>query len=316
MIVRVGHKGRYVGVVGAFRTGQAARPFDLRYQLITVGPEYETPRGKEATNPVMALMEEYAQEVRDRDYLSKYPRTTHKVQHAFPNAKYVGSERCAGCHKEAYEVWLKADEQGHSHSHAYNTLVKADRPGLRQFDGECVQCHTVGFGYHTGFANAKDTPKLMHVGCESCHGPCSEHVKDTRNEKIHRLINPWKADPARLAAAKTREERDAIEHHRLLDIDKFCQSCHDGDNDVNWKFEKKWPKIVHMSPPRAAAAPPPQPEVKPEVPVAVPDVPPQPQFPPQPEARPQPGVQPQANDRKEDEGRRSIFKLFRPRRNN
>src|SRR5205814_5162468 len=34
MIVTVGHKGKHVGVVGAFRTGKPPKPFELKYQMV------------------------------------------------------------------------------------------------------------------------------------------------------------------------------------------------------------------------------------------------------------------------------------------
>ena len=30
--------------------------------------------------------------------------------------------------------------------------------------------------------------------------------------------------------------------------DRFCQSCHDIENDVHWNFEKRWPQIIHTTP--------------------------------------------------------------------
>jgi hypothetical protein len=117
-------------------------------------------------------------------------------------------------------------------------LVDARKPSLRQYDGECIVCHVVGFGYQTGFKSEDDaaSKKLMNVGCESCHGPCSEHVKNPNNASWHKLINPWKFDPKEDAATKKR---------RTMQIDLFCQKCHDTDNDVNWDFNLKWPKVEH-----------------------------------------------------------------------
>src|SRR5439155_23082086 len=92
MVLRIGHKGRYVGVLGAFRTGKAAQPWELRYQLVKMAPEYETPAGKEKGHPLMDLMEDYALEVKDGNYLAKYPRRKHPTQLSFPKAEYVGSE--------------------------------------------------------------------------------------------------------------------------------------------------------------------------------------------------------------------------------
>jgi hypothetical protein len=219
MLVNVGKKGRFVGVVGVNRTDNAERPFELRYQLVELDPSYETPEGKEKDNFVHALMEEYAQTVRDGKYLEQYPYdAAHPLQLEYPEATYVGSGRCQSCHKSAYKVWKE-----HPHSHAYDTLVtKAKRPSLRQFDGECLICHTTGFGYKTGFRNEKDNPKLINVGCESCHGPASLHVANEDDKKIRSALNPFKARPG--------EDPKKLDY-RIFDS---CVKCHDTDNSVNF----------------------------------------------------------------------------------
>jgi hypothetical protein len=256
LIVRVGHKGRFVGVVGAFHTDQPGQPYDLRYQLVPIGPDYDTPEGKEAGNPVMGLMEDYAEAVKKGNFLTQYPRSLHPVQLSFPNARYVGSGRCSGCHTEAYHIWEKTwvDAKGKKigHSHAYESLEEARNPRLRQYDGECVVCHVVGFAYKTGFTDEVTTARLKNVGCESCHGPCSEHVKDTHNAKIHALINPWKAE----------RNVGVPEARRRLRINDFCQTCHNIDNDVHWDFEKSWPKIIHVMPRKGAAQAPAAPQAQ------------------------------------------------------
>jgi hypothetical protein len=241
LILGIGHKGRYVGVLGAFRN-QANGPFELKYQLVSVGPEWETPKGKEKDNPVMVLMEEYAKKVKDRNYLTKYPRSKHPVQVAVANAKYIGSEACSNCHAHAAKVW-----EGSHHSHAFDKLVKkAINPSLRQFDGECVSCHVVGFQYTTGYADPANTEKqnvrLLNVGCESCHGPGSAHANNPNNADFKAQINPFKAKPGENAVAKKL---------RLNQLDHFCQKCHDIDNDVDWgkvPFEVQWGKIAHPTP--------------------------------------------------------------------
>jgi hypothetical protein len=231
-IIAVGHKGRYVGVVGAYRTGRRDRPFELRYELVSLGPQYETPAGKEADNPIHALLEEYARTVKAGDYLARYPQTNHPVQVQFPGSTYVGSQKCKACHTHAYDVWMKS-----GHAHAYETLVtKAHRPSLRQFDGECVVCHTVGFGYTGGFTDEPRTPHLKDVGCETCHGPGSLHVKDWENPSLRAAMNPLKAKPG---------ENPRVVANR---IDASCQKCHDTDNSVHFNFEKYWPKIEHKNP--------------------------------------------------------------------
>jgi hypothetical protein len=237
VVVRIGHKGRYVGVLGAFRTGKAAQPWDLRYQLVKIGPEYNTPEAKEKGHPLMELMEEYALKVKEDNYLAKFPRRKHPVQLAFKGAEYVGSAECKKCHRTEWEKWNSS-----GHAHAYQTLVeKAVHPKNRQYDGECVVCHVVGFGYEKGFADEKTTAHLKNVGCESCHGPCSEHVDRPKDAKIRAMINPYRWQPNETPQARI---------HRLNQIDIFCQKCHDIDNDVHFTFAEKWAKIVHPMPKR------------------------------------------------------------------
>jgi hypothetical protein len=225
-IASVGHKGRYMGVVGIRRTGQAAPRFEMRYQLVAMDPEFESPEGQDAQNPIHKLMQEYALEVRNGNYLAKYPQGPHPIQISFPGSAYVGSEKCKKCHQSAYDIWAK-----HPHSHAYETLVsKAKRPTLRQFDGECIKCHVTGFGYKTGFTSVEATPKLKNVGCESCHGPCSEHALNPNDTKLQALINP----------DKTRKGED--KNHHLNRMNDSCMKCHDQDNSVNFHIEEYWVK--------------------------------------------------------------------------
>ncbi len=241
LVIGVGHKGRYVGVVGAYRTGKPEKPFDLKYQLVMLGEEYDTKPGQPA-NPAMALLEAYAQDVKKNDFLSQYPRAKHPIQLAYPQATYVGSDACMGCHRHAYEVWER-----HPHHEAYRTLTTAKNPSLRQFDGECVECHVVGFHYDSGFTSEKKSQDLMNVGCESCHGPGSIHANLGKKTPaaLLALMNPYKPQP---------NENPAQEKARLLQIDLSCQKCHDIDNDVHWNFAAKWPKVVHHTP-KAGAAP-------------------------------------------------------------
>ena len=243
MVITVGQKGRFVGIVAAYRTDKANEPLHLRYKLVTIGPEFQSEKGKAAGNPIVALMEEYTKELKDRDYLARFPRTPHSIQAQFPKARYVGSERCGDCHFHAYDVWKPRKDLQKQHSKAYQTLVDAREPSLRQFDGECVVCHVVGFNHPTGFYDkgVKESIReaLKGVGCESCHGPASEHVKNVNNRALYPLLNPWKARAGETALEKSR---------RLQRIDTFCQKCHDIDNDVHWSFEKNWPQIAHPTP--------------------------------------------------------------------
>jgi hypothetical protein len=237
LVVRLGHKGRYVGAVGIYRPTVANAPIDLHYQMVRLGPECETPAGKEADNPVLKLLEDYTREVKEGNYLAQYPKTDHPIQRMFKGAAYVGSEKCKECHKQAYKIWKESP-----HARAYASLVKAQRPSLRQFDGECVVCHVTGFEYTGGYADEKTTPHLKENGCENCHGPGSLHIQDMRqgiiNQQMLALMNPYKTQPSETPEATQK---------RLTRLGFSCQKCHDTDNDVHWDI-KKWVdgKIIHM----------------------------------------------------------------------
>jgi hypothetical protein len=247
LVISVGRKGKHLGVVGVWRTGKAGQPFEYRYQMVDMSEDFLTAPGKEKDHPILKLMEEYTAELKAKDYLNHYSQRKHLLQ-VMDEVKglkkpgtptYVGSAACKGCHKKAYKVWEKS-----AHAHAYKTLVDARRPSNRQYDPECIVCHTVGFGYQGGYKDEKKTPLLKDVGCESCHGPGSLHVANPQNDEWQGRVNPWR-EPDK----ETPQQRKK----RVNRMDIFCQTCHDIDNDVHWRadkdgksaFERKWKLIAH-----------------------------------------------------------------------
>jgi hypothetical protein len=256
MIVQVGHKGRYVGAVGVF---QSAAGVELKYQLVPLGEEYITPNdpAAEKANRVLPILDEYALQVKKDNLLARIVQAPHsaQIQAGNLNLTYVGSEKCARCHLAEHVKWSATP-----HGHALDALEKiAKRPALRNFDPECVVCHTVGFGYKTGYENAEKTPVLKHVGCESCHGPGSGHVADDKDEKLLKLLSPWKQGKAdRLPDIATIEkigklgpiERGQVplppaQQQAINAISTHCMKCHDTENDPHFDLFKYWPKVNH-----------------------------------------------------------------------
>jgi nitrate reductase cytochrome c-type subunit len=262
LVIQVGHKGRYVGLVGAFKKADGS--FDLKYQLVSLSEDYLTPNdaAAEKANPALARLEDYAKQVKDRNFLAKVPQVPHpaQIQAADLNLTYIGSEKCASCHQGENIKWAES-----KHSHALEALEKvAKRPGLRNFDGECVVCHVVGLGYKTGFESVEKTPHLKHVGCENCHGPGSGHASAPNNLDLQKLMSPWKQEKTdRLPdvpfleklAAMNPVERGAVQippvQQRVMNaVTTACMKCHDPDNDPHFDLYKYWPKIVHGPPPK------------------------------------------------------------------
>jgi hypothetical protein len=238
LVITLGGKGKFVGLVGVWKTGKKDQPLTFKYERVEITPSFKTPEDKAATQPIVKLLEEYTKKLKDDNYLEKFPQRSHPSQ-VMPavadldrpgEVLFVGSDKCKSCHKKEYAIWEKS-----GHAHAYKTLEDAKHPGNRQFDPECIVCHVVGFGYKSGFVSETKTPRLKDVGCESCHGPGSLHVANANDQEWQKRMNPWKYLPV-------------ARNKQLEAIDQFCQKCHDMDNDVNWLnggFERKWKKIAH-----------------------------------------------------------------------
>lgn len=129
---------------------------------------------------------------------------------------YVGSEACTGCHQQAHEVWAKS-----GHGHAFETLKTKGA----EADPNCIRCHTVGFGESSGYRREFDGQRLASVGCESCHGPGSEHVSQ-RSQAL--------ADSAFEVSFKFRKLGEAD-----------CTSCHYGEFSRPFVWKRFWPLVEH-----------------------------------------------------------------------
>ncbi len=264
MICQVGQKGQSVGVIGIFKTANGT---ELYYQRVIMTEEFETPANKEKDHPLLKLLQDYSDTVRDNDYLSEMGKRKklHTVQAQHKNAAFVGDTQCFVCHKDEWTEWAKS-----KHSHAYDALAKiAKHPVGRNLDGECIICHTVGYEYQTGYLNEKKTPQLKNVQCESCHGPGNLHVseetanaKKNERQQTHKysaLLSPWKLGgkgalptPTKFAAmvaekdpAKRQVMMTEDENRVYLSVYKTCATCHDIENDPKFDLASYWPNVVH-----------------------------------------------------------------------
>lgn len=122
---------------------------------------------------------------------------------------YAGAEKCRACHVPEYRKWQQT-----RHPHAYDDLESVSK----NFDPNCVSCHSVGFNRTGGFLNADLTPHLSGVQCESCHGPAQAHVD---------------------SEGKTPTGNHQWEKKRI------CAQCHTRIHSPSFNLEKYWPKIAH-----------------------------------------------------------------------
>ena len=262
MICQVGQKGQNVGVVGIYKNAAGTKLF---YQRVAVTEEFDTMAAAEKEHPILKLLQDYSDTVKSGDYLSEMAKRKKllSVQTQYKDAAFAGDSQCAMCHEGESAHWQKT-----KHAHAYDALVNiAKRPTGRQFDGECIVCHTVGYEYKTGYLNEKTTPGLKNVQCEACHGPANLHVAEEANnlakkrtdKKYVAMLSPWKS--AGKGAMPTVEKTDAMakekdpvkrqarmtpaENDVYLRVYQTCAKCHDIDNDPKFDLATYWKEIAH-----------------------------------------------------------------------
>ncbi len=225
VMVQVGTKGMYGGIVGLFADPE--RP--IRYQKIAISSQFKD------SQRLLADFANYQQKLADEGF-----DRLGSVAIAHPNGReFVGSEVCGECHTTAFEKWQETP-----HFHATTSIVEPDneRGGIpRHHDPECVSCHATGWNpqkyypYKSGFLGLETTPKMTGSGCENCHGPGSEHAAaefgdiDVTSERLKELQQQMV-----LPLASAREK---------------CLECHDLDNSpdfhIEGAFDEYWEQVKH-----------------------------------------------------------------------
>jgi len=234
MLLQVGHKGKYVGVVGFYPDATENR---LRFELV----DLDHRRFKSS-----AVMHEHMRQYQERLLGENLVSDEFPIDH--PSGwTFVGVGKCGECHINAYNKWRDPGEMPYHHAHAYESL-KQGRKGQeknwisRVNDPECVVCHVTGwdqqtfFRYESGFLSPEKTPHLVAQQCENCHGPGSEHV---------RLEELFKTDRTQVTTGELAELRKAM-HLSIETAEKHvCSKCHDLDNSPHFEFKEYWEKIKH-----------------------------------------------------------------------
>lgn len=143
---------------------------------------------------------------------------------------YVGPLVCGECHEEQYESWSETrmaksfDALLAGQFVKEKELVGLDPNQDYTRDEYCLPCHTTGYGRFGGFVSVEQTPHMMGVTCEACHGAGGMYVAnvmdaadptfDTRTARSAGLIYPPTA--------------------------RICRGCHNEDSpfvDMGYEFD-------------------------------------------------------------------------------
>ena len=206
-LINVGRKGKYTGVVGLFPGSSPAISFHL--QPLDGASFHEA-------EPMRALVDDnFPAVLKAVRVVENFSRTANL---AYPEgATYAGAESCQSCHPRTFAKWSST-----KHANAYAALTNPKRN--REFDAECISCHTTGFGYNTGWVSAAQTPYLKGNQCENCHGPGSLHNAEPDNLEYRQKM---------------------VLTSEVADKGGFCIKCHNDDNDPHFTFAARYPPIFH-----------------------------------------------------------------------
>ena len=205
IIVATTNQARTVGQVTLVRANGVleAEDFDI-HMLYPKVPQSEE---------IAALSKAFRKEVRGTTLAVDNPDapSATSIPGVKPLATYVGSQSCQPCHEDDHRIWQKS-----GHGHAFQSLVRRGSDA----DPTCIGCHTVGFGEPSGYRRSFENTKLVDVGCESCHGPGSEHVS------IH-----------------TAGKVPSFKFRPLGPGD--CLTCHHGEFSRPFDWNQFWPPVQH-----------------------------------------------------------------------
>lgn len=231
-ILEAGHKGKRVGVLGYY-PDDAKNPF--RFDLV----ELDDTRFKNDEH-MRTLMKNYQQQLQDESLATSDELL---LRHPSGNT-FVGVDKCAKCHEEAYNVWKTS-----KHADGLESL-KVGHPGdkdwiVRIHDPECLSCHVTGWEpqqmlrFESGYITEEKSPHLVGQQCENCHGPGSKHT--ALEEALTAKAADLKMDDVTAARASVSR---TLEQART----ELCIQCHDSDNSPKFKpdaFMEYWEKVRH-----------------------------------------------------------------------
>ncbi|QDT00446.1 multiheme c-type cytochrome [Adhaeretor mobilis] len=229
VLVEVGHKGKYVVVLGIYDDAKNT----LRYQRVPLDARFDD------SSAMQKMMVRYQEELKLQGLEGLGLSGS-----AHPEGKFVGSEVCADCHSSATEVF-----ENTPHSHATESIINISVPP-RHHDPECLSCHVTGwnpqqyFPYSSGYESLEKTPHLRANGCENCHGPGAAHVAAELGESD---VNDAEQEALRAALRMKIVENEGNKSGQVYGkVVESCMQCHDQDNSPDFDFQKYWEDVKHV----------------------------------------------------------------------
>lgn len=153
--------------------------------------------------------------------------------------KFVGTAKCATCHKTAAQGEMFPKWQASAHAKAFETLASPKALEVAKAKGiadpqkamECLKCHVTAAGADTSMVGAKYSMK-DGVGCESCHGAGADYMKKTTMEG--------------LAGGTIKPETVGL----TMPDKATCEKCHNKESPTfkEFDYDKSVAKIAHPLP--------------------------------------------------------------------
>ena len=198
-IVYGGEQGQYMGRT-LVTLDESRHQINSESETFILSPEVG--EKKEVASVVQAFEDKFNEKLRKAEKEQAAKQTVQTAQNDPDH--YLGDEVCQRCHKDETTQWATT-----AHSHAWQTLVDKKKDAMP----DCIPCHVLGNGKSGGFVNFTQTPKLVNVQCESCHGMGTGH--DAFAEK----------------------------HARITE--QTCITCHTSSNSPTFDFSIYSPHIMH-----------------------------------------------------------------------
>jgi hypothetical protein len=128
---------------------------------------------------------------------------------------YVGDsvKSCKMCHKAQVAAWEKWPMAG-----SWDKLSDEEKA-----KDECIGCHVTGYGEEGGWVSEKETPGLVGIQCEACHGPAGDHMKVPMTDREARKASMSEPDEA------------------------SCLQCHIEEGNPNFKEFKYDVKVARLA---------------------------------------------------------------------